>query len=87
MGNFRDGDYLTSDHADIIRSSIVRICADLKRHIIPLIETFYPGDELLDSFLAPGNGDLYGSIINKVYTSPNAFERIKNWQMIYQKLG
>lgn len=85
LGTFREGDYLSSDHGDMIRSSIVRLCGELKRHIIPLVETFYPGDEMMDSFLAPGNGDLYGSIINKVYSAPNAFGKIKNWQVIYQK--
>jgi hypothetical protein len=63
----------------MIKSAILRILGELKRHIIPLVETFYPGEEMLDSFLAPGNGDLYGAIVNKIYTAPNAFDRIKNW--------
>ncbi len=83
LGTFREGDYLTSDHGDMIRSSILRLCSELKRHIIPLVETFYPGDDMMDSFLAPSNGDLYGSIVNKVYSAPNAFSKIKNWQVIY----
>ncbi len=84
LGTFREGDYLSSDHGDIVKNVIVRLCGELKRHIIPLVETFYPGDEMMDSFLAPGDGDLYGSIINRVYTAPKAFERIKNWQLLYQ---
>jgi hypothetical protein len=57
----------------------------LKKHIIPIVETFYPGDEMMDSMIAPGNGDLYGSIVNKIYGAPKAFDRIKNWKEIYQK--
>lgn len=40
---------------------------------------------MMDSMIAPGNGDLYGSIINKIYGAPKAFDRIKNWKEIYQK--
>ena len=85
LGTFRDGDYLTSEHGDMIKAGILRILGEVKRHIIPLVETFYPGEELMDSMLAPANGDLYGAIVNKIYTAPNAFERIKNWQSIYKK--
>jgi hypothetical protein len=33
--------------------------------------------------IAPADGDLYGSIINKIYTAPKAFERISNWKTLY----
>jgi hypothetical protein len=43
--------------------------------MIALVDTFQPSEALLDSMLAPADGDLYGSIINKIMTSPKAFER------------
>ena len=61
LGTFRDGDYLTSDHGEIIKQVILKLCGQVKRHAIALVETFYPGDEVFDSMIAPGNGDLYGS--------------------------
>lgn len=80
LGTFRDGDYLSSEHGDITKNEIIKLCGELKRHIIPLVETFYPGDEMMDSMIAPGNGDLYGSIVNKIYGAPNTFGKIKNWK-------
>jgi hypothetical protein len=62
-----------------VRNSIIRLCGELKRHIIPLVETFYPIDELMDSMIAPGNGDLYGSIVNKIYGAPKVFHKTPNW--------
>jgi hypothetical protein len=56
------------------------LCGKLKRHVIPLVESFYPGDDVFDSMIAPGNGDLYGSILNRIYYSGDAFGKIKNWQ-------
>jgi hypothetical protein len=66
------------------KNLIIKLCGELKRHIIPLVETFYPGDELLDSMIAPGNGDLYGSIVNKIYTAPKTFERSSAWKELYK---
>lgn len=57
----------------------------MKKYIIPFVESFYPDDWLLDSMLAPADGDLYGSIINKVYSAPKTFERISNWKDLYPK--
>lgn len=70
LGTFRDADYLTSEHGDMVKQLIIRLCGELKRHIIPVVETFYPGEEMMDSMIAPANGDLYGSIIRKVYGAP-----------------
>lgn len=80
LGTFRDGDYLSSDHGDMIKQTILSLCGKVKRHAIPLVESFYPSEELFDSMIAPGNGDLYGSILNRIYYSGNSFGKIRNWQ-------
>lgn len=80
LGTFRDGDYLTSEQGEIIKGAILKLCSQVKRHAISLVDTFYPDDELFDSMIAPANGDLYGSIINRIFYSGNAFERVKNWK-------
>ena len=41
-------------------------------------------EEMTDSMLAPQDGDLYGSIIRRIYSGPKAFERISNWKELYQ---
>ncbi len=80
LGIFRDGDYLTTEHADMIKQSILTICGKVKRFAIPLVESFYPGEELFDSMIAPGDGDLYGSILNRIYYAKDAFGRARNWE-------
>lgn len=79
LGTFRDGDYLSSEQGEMIKQAILRLCGQVKRHAIALVETFYPGEEVFDSMIAPGNGDLYGSILNRLYYSGNAFGRAANW--------
>ena len=66
----------------MIKKLIIKLCGDLKRHVIAIADTLPPSEELVDSFLAPKNGDLYGSIINKVFTAPKAFERYPQWRTL-----
>jgi hypothetical protein len=42
-----------------------------------------PPEDLFDSMLAPSDGNLYKSIVNRIYNAPNAFDRIKNWKELY----
>lgn len=85
LGTFRDGDYLTSEQGELIKQTILQLCSKVKRHAIALVESFYPGEELFDSMIAPGNGDLYGSILNRIFYSGNAFGRINNWETCLQE--
>jgi len=64
----------------MVKKLILQLCGSLKKYIIPMVEALPPYNEfILDSMIAPADGDLYGSIINKVYTAPKAFERIASW--------
>lgn len=56
----------------------------MKRHMVALTYMFKPDEELFDSMLAPKDGDLYNSVVNRIYTAPKAFERIENWKDLYQ---
>ena len=85
LGTFREGDFLTSDHGQMVKKQILEVCGKLKKHIVKITETFPPSEEMTDSFIAPQNGDLYGSIINKVYTAPKAFERYEQWRSLYNQ--
>ena len=51
--------------------------------MIKLTDSFYPPEEYLDSMIAPLDGDLYKSVVNSVYTSPKAFERMESWRSLY----
>ena len=80
LGTFRDGDYLTSEHGDWVKDTILSLCSKLKRHAISLVDAFYPCDGMMDSMIAPGDGDLYGSILNRLYYTKDAFGKVKNWK-------
>jgi len=84
MGTFRENDYLTTQQDDLIKKKIIDLCVHIKKYAINLVDQFYPGEEMLDSMLAPTDGDLYGSIVNKVFNAPASFERAKEWRRIYQ---
>lgn len=79
LGTFRDGDYLSNDQADLVKQTILVLLGKVKRHALSLVETFYPGEEIFDSMIAPANGDLYSSIISRVYQSGKAFDRAPNF--------
>ena len=80
LGTFRHADYLSSEQGEMIKTLILELCPKVKRFAIPLVDSFYPGDEVFDSMIAPGDGDLYSSIINRIYHSGDAFGKIKNWE-------
>lgn len=56
----------------------------MKRHTVALTYAFNPREDLFESMLAPRDGQLYKSIIQKVYSSPRAFERIASWRDLYK---
>ena len=56
----------------------------LKRHIIRFTYAWMPFEDHMDNMLAPADGQLYKSIVNKIYTRPGAFDRIKNWKELYK---
>jgi len=63
---------LSSEQGIIIKKQILKTCKDLKKYSVPLVDTFMPSEELMDSFIAPNDGDLYGSIIGKIMISPKS---------------
>lgn len=67
--------YFNQNHAQIVRNQISLTLKALKRHIVSLTYGFAPSEDLTDSMLAPSDGDLYNSVISRVYSAPKAFER------------
>lgn len=55
-----------------------------KKHAVAFTYCFNPAEDLVDSMLAPQDGDLYRSISQRIYASPAAFERIRNWRELYE---
>jgi len=52
----------------------------MKRFAATIADSLPPKDEYLDSMIAPADGDMYGSIVNRLYNLPGTFSRYKNWK-------
>jgi len=50
--------------------------------MVRLTYSMYPPEIIFDSMIAPADGDLYKSVVNRIYTAPKAFDRIENWKEI-----
>lgn len=79
IGLLLETEYFNSNHSQMVRSSIVKICKAFKRHAIKYTYSLPPNEIIVDSMLAPQDGNLYKSVVNRVFTSPKSFERYKNW--------
>ena len=75
-----EAEFFDPHHANLIRTGIRHTLASLKRHAVALTYAYFPLEENNDSFLLPTNGDLYGSIVNRLYTAPKVFEKIETWR-------
>jgi len=69
----------------MIRDSIKECLQKLKRHMIALTYSFYPVEKIFDNMIAPKDGDLYKSVVQKVFNAPKAFERLEAWRDLYSK--
>ena len=44
-----------------------------------------PSEDMFISMIAPADGQLYKSVVQRVYSAPNAFERLPTWKELYKK--
>jgi len=79
-----EAEYFSPTQAQMVRDGIEGLLSQAKRHVIRLTYAMLPYEGLIESMIAPEDGRLYESVINRVYTSPDAFGRISNWKEIYQ---
>jgi hypothetical protein len=84
IGTWLEVEYFNISHCQIVRSGITKCLEQLKRHMVALTYSYFPFEEFTDSMLAPENGELYKSIVSRVHSSPNAFDRIENWKELYK---
>lgn len=53
--------------------------------MVALTYGFSPSEDMMDSMIAPLDGDLFNSVVNRIYSAPKTFERSENWRELYQK--
>jgi hypothetical protein len=56
----------------------------LKKHAVAYTYSLLYEGDMIDSMLAPSDGQLYKNIVQRVQSSPHAFERISNWKELYE---
>ena len=83
IGTWLEVEYFNSHQVQLIREAIAVTCLKFKRHAVAYTYSFNPSEDVLDSMIAPSDGNLYKSIVQRTYSSPNAFDRIGNWRELY----
>ena len=53
--------------------------------MIALTYAFPPFEDKFNSMIAPTHGDLYKSVVQKVFNAPHAFDRIDTWRDLIKK--
>ncbi len=61
---------------DLVRSTILELCAELKDDSIALVDAIAPPDYVLNSILGESNGLVYQNLYNSMVQSNGAFDKI-----------
>jgi len=85
IGLFFETAYFDSEHGTFIRNQILKCCSGLKKHIVKLTYGMVVDESYMDSMLAPEDGYLYKSVVNRLFSAPDAFKRTPIWREIYNK--
>ena len=70
LSTWLEGGYFDGTHVAIIREGIMKTNAAIKRHAVAYTYSLLYDEDLIDSMLAPTDGQLYKSIVQRVQTSP-----------------
>jgi acyl-CoA oxidase len=74
---FYQGGYFRDQLAvDLVRSTILELCAELKDDSIALVDAIAPPDYVLNSILGESNGLVYQNLYNSMVQSNGAFDKI-----------
>ncbi len=79
IGTWLETGYFNQEHAQIVREQYRKCLSDMKRFAGAVADVLPPKDEYLDSMIAPADGDMYGSIVNRHYNLPGTLSRQQNW--------
>jgi hypothetical protein len=85
VGTWLEVEYFNATHAQIIKQQITKLCTQLKRHMVALTYAMLPSEENFYSMIAPADGQLYKSVVQRVYSAPGAFDRLPTWKELYNK--
>ena len=84
MSAWLEGEYLDGSHVQMVREGIMKTNQAIKKHAVAYTYSILYDEDLIDSMLAPSDGELYKSIVQRVQSSPDAFSRISSWKELYE---
>jgi len=70
MGEFRNGDLLSSQQSELVSEQALSLCSAVRANAVALMDSWSFTDEFLNSALAPSNGDVYASLFELAQTEP-----------------
>uniref|UniRef100_S4RR37 Acyl-coenzyme A oxidase n=1 Tax=Petromyzon marinus TaxID=7757 RepID=S4RR37_PETMA len=74
------GYIIASAPLQLIRNSIVRLCAQLKDEAVALVDVFAPPDFILNSPIGRADGQIYQNLWSTMLQGPGVLERPSWWQ-------
>jgi hypothetical protein len=80
-----EGEFIEPSQVQFIRNAYSQILEKFKRHAIKFSYSMYPPENMMESMLAPADGDLYKSILERVYAGPGVFERSTQWKELIHR--
>lgn len=77
---YASGYFVNADANRKIRSTILKLCEELKPEAVALVDAFAPPDFIINSVLGNADGNIYKHIYEALTSHPEAFERPKWWR-------
>ena len=76
QGGFFSTSYTSVKPNELIRQTILDLCAQMKNDAVALVDTMAPPDYILNFLLGDSRGDVYKRLYSAMTQSSGAFDRI-----------
>lgn len=77
---YASGYFVNTDANQRIRSTILKLCEELKPEAVALVDAFAPPDFILNSVLGNADGNIYKHIYQALISHSEAFDRPNWWR-------
>mmetsp|Transcript_32449 Transcript_32449/g.41536 ORF Transcript_32449/g.41536 Transcript_32449/m.41536 type:complete len:673 (+) Transcript_32449:68-2086(+) len=70
MAEFRNGDILSSNQGHLVHEALSKLCSEVRRDAVVLVDSWSFSDAHLESALGRSNGDVYNALFEMVKQEP-----------------